>query len=556
MPAKLAYRGPANTCHKNTDCPNTAVCHPELKRCVIAGVAANAKYHVVVYPNSDPVVLEKTTSNPPQGFDVVLDADGAASEELDVYFPVPVVLTINYKSGDTNQSVEFVTRIIMTETGNSGPEFARLIYDFRITSEQRINFPRRYFLPKDGTYQIKVIPEDSAGRYPVHYFRKVSVDPRGKLSIGDSGSNEINVYKEDNKVTGTLLMDGFPANGFTVQAIDPDTARIASPEVVSKCTLENDGSTTCGRFTFSLSAELETFNLVVSRPDIPGYPKVTKHGIPQSNPVVELKNPGPPVRFRARIERPPYTAESATNYFDGLPDCSVYFRSSNIPEGTALQYARTDEKGDLVDTQGLTGINLYAGSYRMTVVPPNRLGMVTYDYSVLNWTDPINVSGTGEMSRQVYTLERRPFIQGTLWGSDSEVTAGIIRAEPLGQANSLLRASTGKVASDGSYSLWVDRGNYRFTAEAPFESGYAWAITTKEIQDDSQLDIDLNIPFVATLKLRSADARHGRIHNFENVLVEWYEMISGDPVPVGRSVADKDGKVIALLPPPGSQNSR
>ena len=549
-PPTSEYSGPKNSCKKNSDCPENSVCNQEIKRCVLEGVAKDAEYHVVVYPKPDKTVSKSTSSNPLQGFDIVLDAEGVARTPLDIYFPVPVVLDIKYFADGVNQSVEFVTRLILTETGNQVPEFSRLIYDFRITSEERNSFPRRYFVPKNRQYRLKVIPEDPAGRYPIHDFAEVSVDRRGNLTIGEDNQRRISIFKEDNKVSGTVLIDGLPANGFTVQALDPTTNRVASLENVTKCSPDDDGEIECGKFTFGLEEAIDPFNLIISRPDIPGYPEVTKRGIPQSNPVVELLNPGPPVRFRGRVERPGFSLGSTTNYFDGMPNCTVYFRSSDIPEGRALLQANTDEKGDIIGRNGVAGVNLYAGSYRMTVVPPNRMGTIDYDFAVLSLADPIEIKGTGEMSRQVFTLQHRPFIEGYLTASGNPITGGMLRATPIGEANPWLRTSSTAIEQDGSYGIWVDQGNYRFIAEVPVESGYAWTIVSQEVEDSGTLDIELTIPFVATVELQPADVYYNRTHDLENVLVEWYEMIDGKHVLVGRSYSDAAGKATALLPPP------
>ncbi|MBW2536698.1 MAG: hypothetical protein JRI55_34755, partial [Deltaproteobacteria bacterium] len=478
-----------------------------------------------------------------------LDADGNAVAPLEVRRLVTVAGQA-LAGNDVITADAVHARIIFTETGTLLPGHTARITVHVATGDTK------YFqvdlLP--GSYRITVIPEGSqAALYPVLYLDGVEVTVDGKLRDQHGDPLSVILVPPAAKVVHGIVRRGaMPADGLTVEALNPKNSRLISTTGVTHCPGGDSGGELCGEFSLGLSPGVTEFSLRVSRPDEPNYPRAVVSGFTTSDEdLIDLTNHhglsfpalGVPIRLQAHVSRP---AESSSGEALTVPSagCLVTFAADDVTGGAVDLWVVTNESGEVEEGDGQLGTNLYPGSYQVTVIPPPAAGGDAVDYAAHVTSEPVAV-GPEEAAEIEFQLPWRPQLRGWTVVEGEGVPTSVLLAEPrTGQAG-YVRSSTAQADADGAYALWMDFGRYLVTAEAPSQSGYAWGRQEVEIQGDQRFDIELPLPFVARAQVEIEDG--GRA---AGALVEWYEVFYDDLAhPVASVTADEAGQVTVLLPP-------
>jgi hypothetical protein len=209
----------------------------------------------------------------------------------------------------------------------------------------------------------------------------------------------------------------------------------------------------------------------------------------------------------------------------------------------------TNESGELEETSGIPGVNLYPGYYTITVIPAYAPVGSTSDYAVYTTAEPQaiyvdNVPGEVELR-----LGWRPLVTGVVEAGGLLVPTSAVSAEPAVGAPDTARPNSSMSGGSGQFRFWLDAAPYTVVAEAPAESRYAWAFVEATVPDQAlALSLELPLPF-ALRGVVSASAEQVDPPSFAGSVVEWYREIDGRAYAVGRSVADESGGFVALLPP-------
>ncbi len=528
------YDGPKNSCKSN--CPKGSVCDTELDFCVVQPIADAKTYFLNVMPD---------TGTDEHVFLVTLGEDGRAMEPLRVFETPDIVFQI-FSIADDKKEQNLKTKVIFTDMGLSIPG--------RSPKTATYTFPglketfRIKLSPGENRYRIKVIPlGDKANDFPARYYDDVTVTESGGLLNADGEYfDELVVPKAQQFIKGILRSGNQLLDGLTVEALDPDTGHILSTRSISTGCSGSDSETTCGSFQIGLAPGVTSFSLHIYKANEPWYPSVTLPGFriePEESDLalinrgsIDLEPLARPITYHARVEGKDRPTE-------GMNNCFVIFKSSLIAGGSVVRNAFTNGSGALEAESGTTGVALFPGLYQVTIIPPKPFSPLMMDYNVLFLDNPIDISGTSEIKGQVFSLEQRPRLQGRVANRNEQGLSSILRTEPLDSTLSHNRSSTTAVGSDGSFDIWVDRGDYRLTAEAHPNSGYAWGVRRVDVSKDSYLSIQPGIPFVARAELVSEKVA------LNDIAVEWYEAVGETAFLVGRSISDASGRVTALLPP-------
>jgi hypothetical protein len=503
---------------------------------------------------------------PPQVFDVALDEQGNVSTPLELYAPSDPVYQ-DVRTGDFGERIP--ARVLFTESIASGT--AGLTRAYGVTAVESNLFFMTDLLPGFARYRIKVIPEgDEADDYPPRYYDDVEVTNSGGLL--DSEGLRIASLEVDRAyvyVTGTVERGDQPVDNVTVEARDPRSGRLLSTRSITGC----GGVTVCGQFTIGLAPEVTSFSLDIYRPSEPWYPAVTVADISIETVLqqqgtgsvidlgtIALAEPlGALTRYRARVEAPVVLNDGST-VMDGVTDCRVIFESDDVAGGRAVRYGKTDQHGDLVNVSGNPGVDLFPGSYEVTVIPPVPFNDSVDDYGVFWLEDFLEVTEDMAGEPQVFTLEQRPVITGRVLGEGEQLFSGAILAEPVGEAFRYARANTASIGFDGTFAIELDSDATWLIAEAPPQSGYGFGVVRlnpAEVCDTGDgeqcvVNIPLSVPFVSTVTIIFKESTGAAGYGLGGATVEWYEVDETDPYAyhlVGRFTSDEEGRVTAYLPP-------
>ncbi|MCP4602319.1 MAG: hypothetical protein GY847_17685 [Proteobacteria bacterium] len=540
------YNGPVNSCSDSSDCPDYLICNSEHKLCV-ADVAYGQKYYIKVIPRPQ-------TSIPKQVFYVTLDTDGTASipgddgvmqKLLPVKTPKPAFLKIVFK--EDNKRKEIDSKVLVFNTGTVIPNHPAQITVYDIETETKSGDFAITIAPGIRQYQLKIVPQGQyADIIPVLYLDDVTVTQSGGLRDStDAGLDEIVMPVAKKFITGTVFRGEQPVNGLTVRAIDPKSERIVSTQTLTGCPDAQDPPAICGEFQIGLAPDVTSYLLRISHPTETWYPTFTTiaytvdqetadGGIEEPAPIeIKMAPLGTPIRYYARVE---------DTSSDGVPNCLVYFKGTDVAGGVATRTAFTDSTGALEDENGISGINLYSAHYRMTVHPP-RLPEEATELAVFQWPSLIDISGSSTIAGPAFPLEPRPRITGRVMAENNPVPFGITTAYPMIDDPLLTRTSSTAINPDGLFTIATDFGRYRLVTEAPVQSGFAWNATVIDCAEDQFLPIHLPHPFVARAALSLDEG------GIEGAVVEWHKITTDSSYLVWRSTADAKGKVVALLPP-------
>jgi hypothetical protein len=532
------YDGPVNECESDADCPAGA-CAVDLGRCAVSPPAGGETLYVEVFPPGEAEV-------PSQVFEVALGADGVVEAPLEVRRPVVV-------QGETRAGEENLEALVVfTDRGDRlpGKSARRTVYD---SSEGVFNLE---LLP--GLYDLLALPEgEQAEQYPPYYLDDVELTVQGELRRDAGPPLGLVVPEPETEVSGAIRIGGVPVNGLSVQAGSPDGARRLSTPATTACRGE-ESERVCGAFTIELASGAEQFSLLVSRQGQPHHPQITIDGFVveepgealdlSGDPRLSLDPLGPPLRYHATVERP-IMADDGQLLQDPAPRCFVRFSSGSVAGGRVERWVETNEAGALEQSDGVLGVMLYPGEYEVIAIPAEALSDSLTDYTPFVSGDPVVISGSGEIGGQVFPLSWRPLYKGWVLADGREVPSTSLVAEPLTDS-ATVRSNAAGTGFDGEYAIWLDPGEYQLTAEAPPESGYAWATTELEVEGNGSLDLELPLPYIASARVVASGDQVDPIE-LGGSLVVWYRVVDGVARAIARGAAGEDGELVALLPPPG-----
>ena len=541
--AGWSYDGPVNSCDEDQDCTQ-GTCHSQLGLCSIEPPSGGGDLVVKVIP--DP-----STGAPPQIFDVTLDASGNINTPLDIRVPVAVnALTIARTDEEHNSTLE--ARVIFTDTGNQLPGRSARITVYEAHNSMSFDLE---MLP--GKYRVMVMPVSlQADSFPVLYIDELVIDSSGLLYDSNGDPIDLVVPVGTASVAGVLLQGGLPINGLDVVAVDPTNGRIISTASTTKC-VKVDGFDVYGRFDIMIASGTEDFSLRISRPFEPHHPEIVIDGFSVASAgdpldltgdsALSLDPLGVPVQYHAKVNKPVKTPDGMF-FQDPAPGCFVLFESDDVGGGCIEKWVTTNESGALEEIEGITGINLYPGDYRVTIIPALITASSATDYTAYTTDEPITISEASQEEEQIFTLSWRPLLEGTVVANGQSVPVSTLTADAVGVAPQTVRPGTSSTGYDGSFSMWLDEADYHVAAEAPVESGFAWGTEVITISGNRTTSIELPIPFVAHGTITPSSDQANPI-DVGGSIIEWYRVVEGRAYAVGRSTADSLGHFTTLLAP-------
>ncbi len=545
------YRGPKNTCQSNNGCPPGTVCDSDILRCVVRDVADGRTYMLKVIPPSAPAI-------PAQFFEVVLDANGDVTKEIEILKPVTITLSIPCEDGGTK--CEDDPRIIINDLGASIPGQQNQPFVYKATGGLRIFSVS--LLPGIKRYQIKIIPEGAeADDYPPRYYDDVTVTTYSRME-NERGQTlkSLSLVKATRTVRGSIKRGSQAVDGVTVVALDSKRGRSISTVGITGCSAPSEPGSICGEFAIGLPPGDDVFSLRISRPREPWYPAVITENYtfdagvadpPEIDPDkldIRLDPLDTPVKYFAHVEKTASASNAESNADAGVseraPGCIAIFESEDVAGGGRVALRTfTDQSGALVNADGEAGVLLFPASYRVTIFPPSPFPSATHDHQVLHWDSPLDISGAPIIKGQVFTLSSRPRVHGLITAAGIGVPSAGLSANTLPGAAPHLRTSHSTSDHNGAFSIWTDRGTYRLTAEAPSESGFAWGSAEFNSNGITRHDVELPFPFVARARLSAENL------SLDDTTIEWYEKKQDRYYLVGRSTTSSKGNSTALLPP-------
>jgi hypothetical protein len=537
------YIGPTNHCLTNDDCPLQTTCNIQSELCVSGANPAGRNYTVKVSPS-------QSTGVPSQMFRIELDESGEIGQPLVIVRPVEVSINVSSEvDGIQNQDID--ARLLITDLSTSFPGLTTRIVSYNILDQKgtiRINL-----LPGAKRYQFKFSPLGATSEiFPPKYWDNLTVTVAGEI-ISEDGEPIDNFVlpAATTFATGVINRGSQFIDGLSVEAFDPATKRIVSTHTKTGCTGVDK---MCGAFSIGLSPEIKTFSLRIYRPEQKWYPTTAIDNI--EVPIIEdedlktfeididtLDSLETPIRYHARVEKSVELSNGEIIKV-GTPDCLVIFESDKIHAGgKAVQQAVTGSSGELEDGHDTSGVAFYPGSYEVTIIPPRPFSEDPNNHSVLRLPQPIDLSGTAEISGQVFLLSKLPLIKGRIWAGNNQVWTGTLVATPTLKTSKYVRSSSAKTEADGLFRLPVDLGEFRLTAQVSEQSGFAWGSTSIVAKEDIDLSIRVRYPMLANFDLVALDI------DLNDAKIELYKDIQGRNYLVGRTESDSAGHVQALLSP-------
>ena len=550
----IRYAGPVNHCGGSGDCPKGYTCDESSAMCVLKGGELNRALIARVIPKG----------MNPQLFPLRYTEAGTRNV---FYFKPNTIERRVYGAEDhlTTIAARVVVHDLQTFPGIPSYSVSAVV------SEGGGAASNAQFSLADGErrYRIDVLPT-SGNNVPPRYYDNVSV----KSTVSEDGSKRVvNLYDEDglvlddftlpvcpdeNKKKGRILRGVQPAEGLSVQMVDPDTGRFLSNPVVTGCGETGQEDAVCGDFTLSPSRVADPYYIKIWNASDSAYPVVTipsTASVPDSSKVDVYTLPflSNPVHFGARVERRVRISKSGELSSDPAANCLVVFEAN--PQTTEMDsvffIAKTDASGNIVGEKGNPWVYLYPDDYRVTIIPPGANATAREDYALLESIQPIS----DNQFKQVFVLDYKYYASFHIRAGGRDVPETVVEAVPVDPVSPYAKISYSQPQPDKSQRLWLDKGKYRLTVKVPSESGYAF--TSREIFIEENPDTlfgpvevqidDFLLPFPSVAKLH-IDSGEGVA--LEGATVEWYEQqADGNAVSVAVSTVDGDGNTVGLLPP-------
>jgi hypothetical protein len=502
-----------------------------------------------------------TTEIPTQVFEVSLPSTESVGLTLHETKTVPLI-TNAVNSDDTLDNLDFfveITRNDLEQGTIKIPGASPEVSTYMIPWTEEPSFPIRLLPGEERKYIIKITPQnDATSHFPPVYYDDVTVTSSGEL-LDSEGAN-INVLtapESEVEVKGTIKFDSEVIDGLTIVAKDPETGRQLSTDSITG-SLDGSGNEATGKFSLWLAPGVTAFTLVASRPSISWYPSFeTDENIPPELTQIDLgvivlsQDPLPsPVLYSASVEKADTWGDNNDVSY-GVKDCLVIFESDDVFGGHAIRNTFTNAAGVITGESGVEWIYLYPADYSVTVIPPPNDSFYSDDSDVFYSEEDYQISG--DSSGQLFDLHPRSLFQGHLLTEDTgaEVPAGLLRVEPLNGSPPFARTSLAQVESNSDFAIWVDSGDFfRFTMEAPPQSGYAWRSFSQASIDAEDREILLPIPFANKIELNLAGGSDQQnADKLKGAVLEFYEEVEETIIMVGRAVADENAEATVLLEP-------
>jgi hypothetical protein len=552
-PHEWQYDGPVNSCGGDGDCA-LGGCDTDLGACVV-----DPPYGETLFAR---VVPDPDTGASPQVYSIAVGA-GEIPTPFEVRVPVTVVgetLVVTEVVEGEAATAALAGRVVFSDVGNRlpGQEAQITVYEAEGGGVFDLSL-----LP--SMYDVTIVPDadlaDADGSaYPMYYLDGVALDATGVFQDAEGHVVDVVVPRAAARLKGQVAQGTAPVNGLEVVAFDPASGRLVS---TADETRYDEGEGKNGTFEIGLSESLVasggTFSLRVTRPNEAHHPVFVAGDFtpPAAGETLDLEDDpriafgalGTPVRFQATVLQPVVT-ESGTELYDTAPSCFVAFTSADVAGGSVEKWVLTNESGELEETPGLPGVNLYKGDYEVTVIPAYAPLGSTSDYSVYASDEPIEIDADNVAGEVELRLGWRPVVTGMVAAGDRDVPASAIAARPAVGAASTARPNSAISGATGSFRIWLDAAPYIVVAEAPAESRYAWSVLAATVPDEEALALsfELPLPFAIRGAVAPSSEQVSPI-DVSGSVIEWYREIDGRAYVVGRSVAGEDGGFAALLPP-------
>ena len=519
------YDGPINTCKNNSDC-QTGYCNSQLKVCAVNG--SNKDIFTAKIIVSD--ITDKYHFTGQQLFSV--NANNS-KKNLNLLLPVKV------------ESIDpgIIATVLFADQSNSLSGFSSPLYVYKAGKKKR-SF---YLFP--GLYNVTIIPDNSDKLlYPVYTLGTVSVTPEGVFK--DLNDNIIDIkmphidddtYKYKT-VSGTVSYvknnnELFIANNLRVRAVD-DSGNFISSIDYTHC-LQTSG---CGKFSLKLDNNVDTITILVDKPDEPFYPVYRFKSKINSKKNIQLIIPAPsaPLLVHGKVKG------NNENIDTIVPACTIVIEMELDAEDKTLRYEiKTDESGRFERKDGVPGVYLYPGTYRMTAYPrvsnddnltvfqqtttpePFEVNSILNNYVEIQLSSRINITGT------TITHDKRG-IPGTL------LTAYDINSENMYSTVYMLSNS------ESTFSTWLNDSVYRVIAIPPVISNFAAGVELWNIKQSPEVSnsIELHYPIVV-----EGEVYPGKVtDSVEGLIIEWYKEYSGHDYLVSHSTVLENGFFRGLLP--------
>lgn len=549
-PKPAPYSGPRNHCTGNQQCPVGAVCRTDLSLCVVNQSPVGREYIIRVTPPGEPA----------QTFPVAVDDQGRVRAHLEALEEV----SFDVRERNDEGAVTVVSaRVVVSDVGGALPGFTPVMQAVDVFENSDPEAPpmgAMSLLPGLSRYSIKAAPIGS-GRayYPPAYLDEVSVvEGVGFVDKDGNPLSELTLSLPNRTIRGEVLRGApdetrgnQPVNGLTVEVIDPATGRVYSTPSVTKCLDESASGNICGEFELGHLWESDTVSFRISRPSELRYPVVVQadavtNTAPGREQFVSIKLAplATPVRYTASVESPVMLEVNDTPTYYGLESCLVIFESEGVAGGTVSVPTVTD-------SAGILAVDLFPGVYRITILPPDVFPGEVSDFALLEAKRQIENAPLSEKGSEAFLLSYRPKQIVRVSSSGQTIAKSRVSTSPINHESPHARKSTSRSLSDGTERLWVDPGRQRMTTELPVESGFAFdlrelyiePIDTQRLLELPVLVVEAPIPLAVQLSLTADEGV-----SVSGAEVEWYEVLDGKAVLVGRSRAGPGGDGIALLP--------
>jgi hypothetical protein len=430
----------------------------------------------------------------------------------------------------------------------------------------------------EGSYDIYVQPRDVAGCPPVapYLWRNVSVGPNVDVSTAPATLD----LPAASALKGTVTRPSGSLVGWSVDLVEPITGRI-----ISTSTTLGETSPEKSQTNFELTYHL--VSAVAVPPSTPATVSAANTTSPliriapskdivgptvfwdlaaadlNGDGVVSLDMSGVPTPDAARLVRGRVQGTSS-NTEVGVP-ATVVLLSTALDGTTGL----TASWGRSIhtDSDGYFFLEVFSGDYRVIAVPDASLDpSASWAITETRWSvhfDP-TVSAlspqTIDVNRQTTVTGRatvaktgEPAIGATLEAvpSSPNTSTGVLSAA-LAEIQVTAQSQTVSVATDGSFSMLLDPGDFDLFLRPPDGSGFAWWV-------QPSVHVDASAPLDLSPTLGSPIAVEGTLRGtlgdsttvfMANAVVRAYAKAPGGlgVAKVGSTRTDAAGKYRLLLP--------
>jgi len=250
-----------------------------------------------------------------------------------------------------------------------------------------------------------------------------------------------------------------------------------------------------------------------------------------------------------------------------------------LPAGTLAAFQRTVSASEQGDDRGVFRATLLPGTYRVRVLPSGTcpqvapcpsgsvlcecpLGATELDAFLVAATPARQAGKTIELAWRTRVAGRAmtpggvPVVGAPIQATAVPTTTTAL-ATALGTEVFVPRASTGTVASDGSFELRADAGDFDLVVRPEARTGFAWLVRPRVPVEVAEPNLDLGgltlplpVPLRGLVRVRADPERDGVEYAIlpGAVLRAYRAVDAGTVVQVAEATADDEGNYELLLP--------